>query len=89
MFEVIPSDQLESNEITLSAESSRILGLEWFIDADTLQVCRGPNKECPQEVTQRVVVSFVLSVFDPICIFARFTMRMRMRLKSIWIRFGQ
>ena len=73
----------------LNAESSPILGLEWIIDADSLQVCRGPNKGCPNEVTQRVVLSFVSSVFDPMGIFAPFTMRMRMLLKSIWIRFGQ
>ena len=52
-------DRLESNEFTLSAESSPILGLEWKIDQDCLQVCRGPSKECPEEITQRVVLSFV------------------------------
>ena len=90
VLEIIPSeDHLESNEFTLYAESSPILGLEWITDADSLQVCRGPNKGCPNEVTQRVVLSFVSSVFDPMGIFAPFTMRMRMLLKSIWIRFGQ
>ena len=90
MLEIILSeDHLESNEFTLNAESSPILGLEWIIDADSLQVCRGPNKGCPNEVTQRVVLSFVSLVFDPMGIFAPFTMRMRMLLKSIWIRFGQ
>ena len=50
----------------LNAEptSSSILGLECKIDQDCLQVCRGPNKECPSELTQRVVLSFVSSVFD-------------------------
>ena len=47
------------------------------------------NKECPQDITQREVLSFVSSVFDPMGIFAPFTMRMRMLLESIWIRFGQ
>ena len=90
VLEVIPSeDHLESNEFTLNADSSPILCLEWTIDSDSLQVCRGPNKECPQEITQRVVLSFVSSVFDPMGIFAPFTMRMRMLLKRIWIRFGQ
>ena len=66
VLEIIPSeDDLESNEFTLNAESSPILGLEWIIDADSLQVCRGPNKGCPNEVTQRVVLFFVSSVFDP------------------------
>ena len=68
--------------------SPSILGLEWKIDQDCLQLCRGPNKKCPSEKTQSVVLSFVFSVFDPIGI-ARFAMRMGMLLKSIWIRHGQ
>ena len=90
VVKIIPAeDRLESNEYTLNVESSPILGLEWKIDQDCLQVCRGPNKECPEEITQRVVLSFVSSVFDPMGIFAPFTMRMRMLLKSICIQFGQ
>ena len=90
VLEIIPvEDRLKANEFTLNAESSAILGLEWIIDRDCLQVCRGPNKDCPQHITQRVMLSFVSSVFDAMGIFAPFTMRMRMLLKSIWIRFGQ
>ena len=44
MLEIIPSeDQLEPKELTLSAESSPILGLERIIDADSLQVCQTKN----------------------------------------------
>ena len=86
---LLSEDHLESNEFTLNAESSPSLGLEWIIAKDWSQDCRGPSKECSQEVTQRVVLSFVSSVFDPMGIFAPFTMRMRMLLKGIWIRFGQ
>ena len=84
-------NRLEANEVMLNAEppSSSILGLEWKVDQDCLQVCRGPEKECPSELTQRVVLSFFSSVFDPMGIFAPFTMRMRMQLKSIWIHHGQ
>ena len=90
VLEIIPvEDRLEANEFTPNAESSAILGLEWIIDRGCLLVCRGPNKECPLDITQRVVLSFVSSVFDPMGIFAPFTMRMRMLLKSIWIRFGR
>ena len=83
-------NRLEANEVMLNAEpiSSSVLVLEWKIDQDCLQVCRGPNKECPSEITQRVVLSFVCSVFHPMGIFAPFTMRMRMLLKSIWIHHG-
>ena len=80
---------LESNELTMNADSSPILGLEWIIDSDSLRVCRGPNKERPNEVTQEVVLFFVSSVIEPMGNYAPFTMRMRMLVKSIWIRFGQ
>ena len=90
VLEIIPTeDHLESNEFTLNADSSPILGLEWIIDSDRLQVCRGPNKECPKEVTQRVVLSFASLLFAPMGIFAPFTVRMGLLLKCIWIRFGQ
>ena len=84
-------NRLEANEVMLNAQptSSSILGLEWKIDQDCLQVCRGPNEECPSEISQRVVLSFVSRVFDPMGIFAPFTIRMRMLLKSIWIHHGQ
>ena len=62
-----PENRLEANEAILNAEptSSSILGLEWQKDQDCLQVCRGPNEECPSEITQRVVLSFVSSEIDP------------------------
>ena len=84
-------NRLEANEVKLNAEptSSSILGLEWKIDQDCLQLCTGLNKECPSEITQRVVFSFVASVFDPMRFFAPFTMRIRMLLKSVWIHHGQ
>ena len=69
--------------------SSSILGLEWIKDQDCLQLCRGPNKECPSEISQRVVLSFVFSVFGPMGFLGPFTMRMRLLLKSIWIHHGQ
>ena len=87
---ISPENGLGANEVLLNAEptSSSVLGLEWKIDQDCLQVCRGPNKECPSEITQRVVLSFVFSVFDPMGICAPFTKRIRMLLKSLWIHHG-
>ena len=35
------------------------------MENDSLEVCRGATKEVPGKVTQRVVLSFVASVFDP------------------------
>ena len=70
VLQIIPvDDRLEANEFTLNAES--ILCLEWIFDKDCLQVCRGPSEESTQNITQRVVLSFVSSVFDPMGVFGR------------------
>ena len=79
---------LQSIELTMSAESSPLLGLKWIIDCG-IQVCGGPRKERPQEVTQRVTLYFVQSVCDPMETFAPFIMQKRMLLNRIWFRFGQ
>ena len=47
------------------------------------------TRKCQTRVTQRVVLSFVASVFDPLGLFAPFTMRMRILLKTIWAKCGQ
>ena len=86
---IASEDHVESNEFTLNAESSPIVGLEWLTDEHNLQVWRGPSKECLIVVAQRVILSFVLSVFDPMGIFAPINMRIRMLLKCVWFRFGQ
>ena len=80
-------DCLEANEVMLKAEptSSSILGFERKIDQDCLRKCRGPNKECPSEKAQRVVLSIVSPVPELMGIFAPFFMRLRMLLKSILI----
>ena len=45
VLEIVPAEHhLDTNDFTLHAESSPILGLECIIDANSLQVCRGPNK---------------------------------------------
>ena len=35
------------------------------------------------------MLSFVASVFDPLGLFAPFTMRMRILLKTVWAKSGQ
>ena len=70
-------------------QSSSILGLNWNVDTDSLIVCRGTEQEVPAKITQRIVLSFVSAVFDPIGICSHFTIRMRFLLKSIWAAMGQ
>ena len=76
---------------TFEAEpmSSSILGLNWNVDKDILEVCRGADKPVPNKITQRVVLSAVSAVFDPLGICSPFTIRMRLLLKKIWAAKGQ
>ena len=88
----IPEEDRSTNAVkTLEVEpqSSSILGLNWNVDSDSLVVCRGIDQEIPAKITQRVVLSFVSAVFDPIGICSPFTIRMRFLLKSIWASMGQ
>ena len=84
-------DRSDAVNKTFEAEphTSSLLGLQWKVEADELEVCRGADKEVPVKITQRAVLSFVASVFDPLGLFAPFTMRMRMLLKTIWAKTGQ
>ena len=47
------------------------------------------QKEIPEKITQRAVLSHVSAVFDLLGIVSRFTIRMRLLLKSIWKENGQ
>ena len=76
---------------TLEAEpkSSPFLGLNWNLDTDSLIVCRGTEQEVPAKITQRMVLSFVSALFDPLGICLPFTLGMRFLLKSTWVAMGQ
>ena len=52
-------------------------------------MCRGTDKEVETPITQRKILSLVSSVFDPIGLFAPFSVHMRRLLKSIWTKNGQ
>ena len=76
-------------EVEPSTEGSSVLGLQWTVTDDSLQVCRGTNKEVEAPITQRKTLSLVSSVFDPIGLFAPFSVHMRRLLKGIWTKNGQ
>ena len=65
-------------------QSSSILGLNWNVDSDSFFVCRGTEQEVPAKITQRIVLSFVSAVLDPLVIRSPFTIKMRFLHKSIW-----
>ena len=72
-----------------NTEGSSVLGLQWTVTEVSLQVCRGKNKEFEAPITQRKILSLVSSVFDPIGLFAPFSVHMRRLLKGIWTKNGQ
>ena len=76
-------------EVEPNTEGSSVLGLQWTFIDDSLQVCRSTNKEVEAPITQRKILSWVSSVFDPIGLFAPFSVHMRRLLKSIWTKNGQ
>ena len=72
-------------EICNGAEqSSHVLGLKWDHVKDTLVVSSGVDRPLDKAITQRTVLSFVSSVFDPVGLVAPFTVRARLLLKDIW-----
>ena len=76
-------------EVEPSKEGSSVLGLQWTIIDESLQVCRDTSKEVETPITQRKILFLVSSVFDPLGLFATFSVHMRRLLKSIWTKNGQ
>ena len=77
-------------EICNGAEqSSHVLGLKWDHVKDTLVVSRGVDRPLDKAITQRTVLSFVSSVFDPVGLVAPYTVGARLLLTDIWKISGQ
>ena len=76
-------------EVEPNTEGSSVLGLQWTVIDDSFQVCRGTNKEVEASITQRKFLSLVSSVFDPIGLFASFSVHTRRLLEGIWTKNGQ
>ena len=92
--EAIPEDlksisNTKQVEVEPNTEGSSVLGLQWTVIDDRLQVCRCTNKEVEAPKTQRKILSLVSSVFDPIGLFVPFSVHMRRLLKGIWTKNGQ
>ena len=70
-------------------DSSPLLGLKWDHINDTLVVSRGTSSTVTKSLTQRLVLSLVSKVFDPIGLVEPFTVGTRLLLKDIWRVSGQ
>ena len=69
--------------------ASSLQSLHWNIEDDSSGVGRGTRNEILWKIRELVVLSFVASVFDPLGIFAFFTMRMTILLKTVELQLGQ
>ena len=71
-------------------QPSHVLGLKWDHVKDTLVVSRGVDRPLDKALTQRTVLSFVSSVFDPVGLVAPLgPVRARLLLEDIWKISGQ
>ena len=75
--------------VSSKEESMRVLGLKWDHNNDTLVVSRGTSSTITKSLTQRLVLSLVSKVYDPIGLVAPFTVGARLILKDIWRVNGQ
>ena len=92
LSQIEPDSENQSNDekqLPTQDESSHVLGLKWNHNSDTLVVSRGTTPDTKQTVTQRVVLSLVSAVYDPIGLVAPYTVKARLLLKDIWRLSGQ
>ena len=75
--------------VSSKEESMHVLGLKWDHNNDTLVVSRGTNNTITKSLTERLVLSLVSKVNDPIGLVAPFTVGARLILKDIWRVNGQ
>ena len=75
--------------VSCQEDSSHVLGLMWDHTNDTLVVSRGTSCAITKSLTQRLVLSLVSKVFDPIGLVAPFTVGARLLLKDIGRVTGQ
>ena len=75
--------------VSCQEDSSHVLGLKWDHTNDTLVVSRRTSCAITKSLTQRLILSLVSKVFDPIGLVAPFTVGARLLLKDIWRVTGQ
>ena len=89
---IVDGEKVVSEKVASpNEESSHDLGLRRDHNEDTLVVSSGLSQKSKLDgraVTQRLVLSCVASVFDPIGLVAPFTMRAKLLLKEMWRSHG-
>ena len=75
--------------VSCQEDSSHVLGRKWDHTNNTLVLSKGTSCAITKSLTQRLVLSLVSKVFDPIGPVAPFTVGARLLLKDIWRVTGQ
>ena len=85
------SAQSSEQKVIVSSkeESMHVPGLKWDHNNKTLVVSRGTNSTITKSLTQRLVLSLVSKIYDPIGLVAPFTVGAQLILKNIWRVNGQ
>ena len=89
-----PKTSANNNRETITAAiypetTLHVLDLKWDHVTDTLVVSRGLNRKLKDFITQRSVLSFVSSGFDPIVLVAPYIVNAHLLLKDIWRLSGE
>ena len=81
------SPQSTEPEVIFSSQedSSHVLGLKWNHTNDTLVVSRGTSCAITNSLTQRLVLSLVSKVLDPIVLVPPFVVGARLLCKDVWL----
>ena len=74
------------NPKTSAPQSQKVLGLPWFPEADTFVIEQKlfHKIKLDEKTSQRKLLRFVASIFDPLGIIAPFTIRFRKVLQAAW-----
>ncbi|XP_075250799.1 uncharacterized protein LOC142343002 [Convolutriloba macropyga] len=74
------------NPETSAPQSQKVLGLPWFPEADTFVIEQKlfHKIKLDEKTSQRKLLRFVASIFDPLGIIAPFTIRFRNVLQAAW-----
>ena len=74
------------NPETSAPQSQKVLGLPWFPEADTFVIEQKlfHKIKLDEKTSQRKLLRFVASIFDPLGIIAPFTIRFRKVLQAAW-----
>ena len=91
MMAIDPNDKPYSSSKTLEAElaSPTMLGLQWILNVNNMEVCPVTQKEVLERVTWEAVLFHVSDVLDPLELVSNIAIRMTLSVETFWKENGQ